>query len=337
MGLFFQILGVIFLLMIVFMVVAVLTIRSKIRGFAKTLEGLSGSMTVTPAHIHLTPVGTASWDNEDAVKRLIEPLAGLGFERVGAFQVDEVGGLQLEAWVLPARSVSAVVYDHPKAGLWLDLFTHFEDGTRFTCANTSRGEGVDHAPGHDSRRYAGLGTKELFERFMAERPDRPAKPVSLETFVETFERVYAEEMAWRNSRGGPTEQEIRNVAALSGQGYDDEVIEATHALTRQNALEQLDEEIRQRFLAQTNISAAEWERVRERVVVIHDQMDQTAFDCAISQWLDESDLPTPDETDGRALRAIFAEFNEKLPVDRRLTKLGNVSEPVEADVYAAPE
>src|SRR4051794_23445004 len=99
MAVFFQILGVIFVLMIVFMVVAVLTIRSKLRGFAKTLEGLSGSMAVTPAHIHLTPLAAASWDNPDPVNALIAPLAELGFERVGAFQVDELGGLQLEGWV----------------------------------------------------------------------------------------------------------------------------------------------------------------------------------------------------------------------------------------------
>jgi hypothetical protein len=168
MAIVLQVLGVAFLLLILFVVVAVLTIRSKLRGLARNFEDIAKDLSVAapPAEIHLRPLATPSWDDEDAVEAQIQPLPELGFSSAGAFQVQEIPGLSVEGWVNSERCVTAVVYEHPRAGIWTDMYTHFQDGTRITFANTARGEGVEHAPGHTVERFPGIDTRTLFERFL---------------------------------------------------------------------------------------------------------------------------------------------------------------------------
>ncbi len=337
MSLLLQIFGVIFLLIILFVAVAILTIRAKLRGFVKTLEGLSKTMAGAPSRITLIPLAAPSWANPSATLPLVDSLRSLGFEKVGNFQVQEIVGMEMEVWMNFAKSVTSVIYERPNVGIWLDLWTHFQDGTRMTFANPPVGNRIEFAPGHDCRLFPGMDARELFEKFLAERPDKPAKPVSAETFVSVFEKTYAEEHCWRNSRGGPSIDEIRAIGMRTGETYDEDVIQATHEFSERHALEELDETIRERFLEQTKMSAVEWERVRDRVIVIHDKMNPEVFEDVVGPWLDDEEFPDTSQVEGVAPRRIFDQINEALPVKRRFERLGTVSSPVEADIYAVPE
>ena len=337
MSLLLQVFGVIFLLILLFGVVAILTIRAKLRGFLKTLEGLSKTMAGAPSRITLIPLAASSWANPAETIPLVESLKSLGFEKVGNFQIREVDGMEMEAWMNSAKSVTSVIYEHPKVGVWLDFWTHFQDGTRMTFANTHVSEGIEHAPGHDYRLFPGMDARELFEKFLAARPDKPAKPVSAETFVSVFEQVYAEEQDWRNLRGGASVEEIRAIGMRNGETYDEDVIQATHEFAERHALEELDETIRERFLEQTKMSAVEWERVRDRVIVIHDKMNPEVFEDVVGPWLDDEEFPDASAIESVAPRQFFDKINESLPANRRFIRLGTVSSPVEADVYAVPE
>jgi hypothetical protein len=345
MAIVLQVLGVMFLLLILFRVVAVLTIRAKIRGFARNIEGFANSMAAsqTPARISLRPMAAPSWEDAEAIEAQAEPLPELGFAKAGDFQVEEIPGLSLEAWVNPEKAVTAVVYEHPVAGVWTDMVTRYEDGTRATFANTSHGGGVDHAPGHTVERFAGIGSKELYHRHLAQRPDRPVVVPTAEGFVERFEKAYADEMDWRNSRGGTTEAEIREIARLSGQTYDENVIAATRQMAQARAMLQLDEAIRERFLKETTLPASDWEGLRDRVFAVHDMMTQDAFEEAVNGHLDlggeedEQVAPQIDDTAAGSPRRLFARLNAEQSEAKRCRKLGEVAHPVAADVYAAPE
>jgi hypothetical protein len=344
MAIVLQVLGAIFLVLILFLAVAVLTIRAKLRNLARNLEGMTASLasSVTPARIHLRPMAAPSWEDEAAVAAQTRPLPEFGFSKAGAFQVEEIPGLSLQAWVNPRSAVTAVVYEHPTAGVWTDMVTRYQDGTRATFANTQRGEGVDHAPGHTVERFPGLGSRELYERFLADRPDRPTVTPSAETFAEAFEKAYADEMDWRNSRGGATEEEIRRIASLSGETYDEEIIQATRRMAEARAMGQLDESIRERFLAETPLSASEWEGVRNFIVIVHDRMSQDAFTNAMRQCLVEDDdwdddaIPQVDGSPERSPRRLFEAWNAGRAERKRCRKVGSVQEPVAADVYVAP-
>ncbi len=336
MGLLLQILGVAFLLMIAFVVVIALTIRSKLKGFVKVFEGFS-TVLGTPSRITLVPLAAPSWENPEANAAVEETLKSLGFVKAGNYQVEEMKGLELEGWQIPSQSINAVIYERPDQGNWIDFYTHFEDGTRITYTNSSIGAGLDPAPGHEMGRFPGMEVRELFEKFVAGRPNKPAKTISRESFASVLEVVYAKEMEWRNSRGGATLEEIRAIGASTGEVYDDDAIEATHELAERQAMEELDETIRERFLEETKLSAIEWERVRDRVIVIHDSMNPDAFEEAVGARLDDDELERLDFESDALPRVAFSDFNKTLAEARRFKRLGTVASPVGADIYAVPE
>ncbi len=103
-----------------------------------------------------------------------------------------------------------------------------------------------------------------------------------------------------------------------------------------DAAEELDDSLRMQFLEESKISAAEWERVRDDVVIIHDKMTQELFDEAVSPWLEVGKPPDVGEEPGERPREVFARLNEQLPPHDQFQRLGKVSTPIEADVYAAP-
>ena len=196
----------------------------------------------------------------------------------------------MHAWVNPDQAAIAVVYEHPVAGAWMDFVSRYDDGTRITFTNTGQGGGLDHQPGHLIERRPGLDPRSLYQEFFEARPERPAIPVRADEFVAVFEKAYADEMDWRNGRGGPTEREIRAIAAESGFEDDDALVEATRERMQEQALDDLDATLRQRFSRETSLSVAEWERVRDRLVIVHDRLTPERLDETAAEWVDE-DVP----------------------------------------------
>ena len=84
-------------------------------------------------------------------QRILGGLTREGFSPAGSFAVAEMGGLPIHFMVKPAESAVAAVYEHPKAGVWCDLFTRYQDGTSFTFATSRMGGGLEQRPGKIGR------------------------------------------------------------------------------------------------------------------------------------------------------------------------------------------
>lgn len=238
MSMVLQVLGglfVLFLVLIVGVVVLWQVIKSKLRKFAQGLAADAG----TPSSIHLEPEPSPEWRDAGAVRRHRAPLESAGFQDAGVFSVAEMPGILLHAFAHPAEGAYAVVYEHPQVGVWLDLVTRYADGTSVTFGNATRGGGLDSQLGHDKVREPGGDPAALLRRFLAERAPKPRVAVSAAEFVSCFEQAYADEMQWRNERGGPTEEEIRRVAAESGREVCDETVAATREVLAARARESL--------------------------------------------------------------------------------------------------
>lgn len=342
MAIVLQVLGIILLAIVAAVGVALLILAWKVRSGIGKLKRFAEEMThaappVAPPRIHLVSLEGEAWTDPAEVDRLADPLPALGFDPVGVYAVEEMAGLTVAAWVHPERRVTAVVYEHPQAGVWLDLVTRYRDGRRLTYANTKTGSGVDHAPGHIVERYPGLGTVELFHRHVAQRDDGEFEPVSAVAFVERFEHAYADEMDWRNARGGTSIEEIRAIAEAMGQSCDESVLTAVRTVEARRAAEALNETLLERFLAESSLSAGEWERLRERVVVIHDRTTEDMVLEIFAESDDEGmDEPTLLDFSELTPRIAFARRNQLLPEAKQYRKIGTVQGPVEADVYAGP-
>jgi hypothetical protein len=94
----------------------------------------------------------------------------------------------------------AAVYEHPVAGAWIDVYMRYDDRTSATFT-THASTGLDERPGHPVVHLVGMDPRSLFEHAKSKRPAGALEPARPADAVATFERGYAESIAWRKGRG----------------------------------------------------------------------------------------------------------------------------------------
>lgn len=315
----------------------------KLGGLAELAEKMQGA--VPPLRVKLRPVDSVEWIDPEKAAAFTEELKGAEFEEIGDFEL-EPSPVTMRALYHPAEGIHAAVYQHPKAGVWFDLVARYEDGEKLTYTNTPDTR-FERAKDNIIRFHPGATTQELLSRFRAERPAKPAVRVAPEAFPEYFERAYAEGMDWMITRGGPTEEEIRRNCESKGQEFTPALVTAVRSRWACAIDEFFNEQLRERYMSDPGVSAARWEQIRDRVVFVHDRMAPSRLEELCEQEYDEeedgdglydtrpagSSLAVIDATP----RQVFARFNASRPRDQRYEKIGEVAEPVAADVYLAPE
>ncbi|MFN3649542.1 MAG: hypothetical protein ACK47B_08150 [Armatimonadota bacterium] len=356
MALFLQILGILFLVLVLVVVGGFFLLRSKFRKAMSELVAQAEEMKygITPTRIHLRRRDAVAWQNPEAAESYSSALLALGFEDAGSYDIEELDFVRLRGFAHPGESVYAAVYEHEKAGTWFDLVSFYQDGTSATYSNAPRlAQGMDQRPGHSKTFDNGADLQTLFQRMLAERPGGALSPATTSGFANALERAYADHMDWRHARG-PSEDEIRFVAAEMGEEPSDEQLAEVREQLELQSLAGLDESLRERFLEQSSLSAAEWEAVRERVVIVHDRLKPEMLAERYTEWVnmcgeyaeeederEEQDDPEYQKALAAARvsepRAAFAALNEQLPEEKRFRLLGTVTYPLPAAVYVAPE
>jgi hypothetical protein len=171
----------------------------------------TAAMKRQPDTIRLLACGEDGWQDPDPAAGVASSLQSLGFQDAGTYRVPELSGLTIQLMANPSDCQYAAIYEHPKAGHWFDVYSHFTDGTSFTCT-TARPTGLDPRPGHDSVNLPGARPQALCERVRAESSSRHAKPATRDNAVRAFETAYEEATAWRKQKGISAE-EVGKVAA----------------------------------------------------------------------------------------------------------------------------
>jgi hypothetical protein len=168
-----------------------------------------------PDTIHLERRDPSAWKRPAAVHALRDPLLTRGFADAGIHAVREMPGLVIQLLANARDGFYAAIYEHPRAGHWLDMYSHFQDGTSATWT-TARPHGLAQRPGHPSTHCHGLESSSVLDRAFAERSRQALKPVSLDQAAPAFERAYAEATAYRKgvgiSRGEVVETATRRAA-----------------------------------------------------------------------------------------------------------------------------
>lgn len=332
MALFLQVFGAFCLAVLVLLLLILGVARSRLRRLAQTVEPL---MVSPPARLRLRPVIDAPWTDVGQFEELYLTIIREGFEESGAFEAGEVEGFFLHGFVKPEDAVVATAYQHPVYGNWLELATYYKDGTSFTFTTLGIGAEQDQRPGHGRMHFPDVEPRELLRRFLAQRPRHRMRRVSALEYEEVVEAAYADEMDWRNSRGGTTTEEIRALAEAMGQEVSEDVVEAAREKHERDALLGLDQAITERFIHTTRMSVAEWEAVRDSLVCVHDRLTLEQASGLFYEYLGEEFEPG-EPAEAASARQLFALLNEELPPEDRFRKLGTVDRPLPADVYAAP-
>ncbi len=226
MSLFFQIVGALCVIFVLLVFALLLYVRHKLIKLAGSLK--SGTFKA-PKRITLVKQERVTWSNEGAVKKLLEPLQLLGFTPVGEYSLKETPGVQLAALTHAGQQIYAVVYEHDRGGVWADIYSRYKEGQPLKSCTYSNvhhpgSNQLDVPPFRKSVKVPNLEIDALYQRFISERPAYELEPVQPENFAALFEKAYADEMDWRDSRGGPTEDEIRRVAAATGRNVDDATV-----------------------------------------------------------------------------------------------------------------
>jgi hypothetical protein len=364
MVLFLKIVGGFLVAFFIFALILYWWVRRKLRSFGETLGSafrelaeLAHGAGVPPMRIQLEPVSGLDWGDPDAVGDLEGPLVAVGFSRVGDFEVEMNAPVKMRALAHTGHSVFAVIYEVDPLGVWLDLHTKYADGSSCTYA-TSKPSGMDYPANKRIVNCPGLGSRELLDRCLSERPPGDKLPCRPEDFKERFERAHAEEMDWRAARGGPSEEEIRRIAAADGSEADGSMVQVIQTQWRNHFNEFWEDEFRNRFMESADITPARWEDIRDRIVFVHDRATSEQvvehFESTVYEQFDAAHDDTEDEADEdddpaeakleefREIarncppREAFVRLNDTLPARLRFERYGEVHEPFYADVWLLP-
>ncbi len=339
MGLLLQVLGVLFIVVLVGLVVLFFVLRRKLRSWAAGLEAMAYGDT--PTRIHLEPSEGDEWWHADEVASRRAEFARLGFAETGVYEPDRIYGLRLVGLHQAEQGLLAVVYDHKQAGVWVDVVVRYPDQSGLTVSDGTQGQEVDSTPWSRTVRRLGATVSELVETALTERGAGPWLPAEASDFVPAFERAYAREVDWRNARGGPSDEEIRRVAAQSGEELTDEALAKVRRRLRWQALAGLFEALHERLYEARRPSKAERHEWDGRVLAVHEVATREELCESVGEHVDTDDevygpLLAHLRDDAGSNRTAFAAANAGLAEAMQFRLLATVSEPTEADLYLAP-
>ena len=357
MTLFLQILGAIFLSMVLTIAIVYFYFRWKLRrafsdmGDAiKELGKMMKGLETMPARIHVRrDEDPEPFDDADKESAVAQPLLGAGFTDLGYYTIDEMPQVKLRALMSVEQAVYAVVCEMDGMGVWLDLTCKYPDGYDLTYS-TSQETGLERPPNMPAVRFPGADAGTLLRKMLDGRRPGPFLPVSADEFPRRVEQGHAEEVEWRATQGGSSEEEIKRVAAKTGTEMDEGMLQIAARMEANRNAMQLDQVLRARYLESKGITDHEnFEATGEPLVFIH---DRRKTDELVALYLGALGVDDEDEDNsgrresaykqarnfaGNAPpREAFARLNTRLPQGRQFVKVGELTAPVAADVYQAP-
>ncbi|HEY8494367.1 MAG TPA: hypothetical protein VIN04_10770 [Myxococcota bacterium] len=186
-----------------------LAVLLALRRYRLEIAGAAG-LAATPDQITLHPTGVNPWNDRAAAGRLVMAFEREGFRSGGTFLIDEMPDTYVQLFVHPHENLIGVVYEHPQIGHWIDVAEHRTDGTSTTWSS-ARQPALDPRPEHAQIREPGASVAKLVARARRERGPAPAQSFHPAELEALFERAWAEEIAWRKSRG-VTREEVQRIA-----------------------------------------------------------------------------------------------------------------------------
>lgn len=327
--------------LVLFGLLAFFVIRAKLRRLVKEIGGLAEGETwvTSPARIHLRSLEQDPWKEDATIEDARGVLLQANFESAGCFSIAEMPGLLLQGFVQPSAGMAAAIYKHPQLGQWSDIVFTAADDSTVTVTSAPRGQEIDSRPNHTKHYLHGATCAALLQRCQELTHGTTSKSVAAADFVDFFEKTYAATMDWRNSRGGSTAEEIKNVAALKGQDVDERSLMAALATERNKAIAGLETSLQEAYLQDVQPSASAWELQREWIVFVHQVLERPhvveLFErFGLEPHMEEDSNEATNDASFSA-REFFHQLNQRLPERRRFQKVATVSRPVEADAYVA--
>lgn len=321
--------GIVTLLIV--LVMAITFIIVFIKQFKELSKDLSNQ--VSPREIHGHETSEDKWLDKKARDNLVTFLETKGFKNLGKFSVDEMPLISLIAMIEPENKFLAVLYEHPQLGQWLDIVVNYNNDETLTVSSAKLGHQLEHQPKHDKVYLSGGDAQTIYEKAveLSSNKDKLAVPATAADFISHMEKFYRDEMTWRHSRGGATQDEIRKTAELSGIAHDDKAITRAYEIQQSGAYFHLAETLTENLKEQGLIPSAECQEFENSLLFIHDNMSEALLKNLIAS--DGHKILESDFKNCTSLRAEFIQWNDKLSAEIRYQKLATLKQPTDIDVY----
>ncbi len=292
------------------------------------------------ARISLVPT-VKPWQKMQTAERIGQMLA-TGFEEIGRYAVPEMPGMQLWAGHHPQEGVAAVIYDHNVMPVFYDIVRTYADYSTCTVSTNPIHDPANVPPGSRCIADATLEPAAAFAALREQPHAGEPLPLHPENFEPVFLELYARSIDHILAKRMPDAEHMREVgervSAATGQPVpqlDDAQMQFAVDLERQSRLAALQQAIVDRFLQSGQIDAREWERVRDRVVVVHDLLSR---EDAAGIARGDADGDTVDALVTAALAEplspfeTFEKISAGLPAAQRARVLGEVDHPLYAQL-----
>jgi hypothetical protein len=99
-------------------IVALVLVRSAAQGALNDIG--KKAINAQPAFVNLARNEFPQFTNPAGIDELKNPLVASGFDYVGTFSVDKIPGVKIAMLAKPDDYVTAYIYEHPKAGIWIE-------------------------------------------------------------------------------------------------------------------------------------------------------------------------------------------------------------------------
>lgn len=171
------------------------------------------AIEMLPERIHLSRPDGEVFHHPVLVRSASEALLCEGFAIAGAYVIDELPGIGVVLLVNSGNDMSAAIYEHELAGVWVETVSRYEDGTR--CTHTTlKGTGTGTREGNTLVSLPGVPLAELLARARCDRSPDALMPARRADAKPQFEGDYA---LWAAER-----KHHADVAAFGNDAFDDE-------------------------------------------------------------------------------------------------------------------
>ncbi|MCH2206059.1 MAG: hypothetical protein MK132_09355 [Lentisphaerales bacterium] len=343
--------------MAIFVIIAWFYVKNKIKAMAHDLtNALGGMQAIPPFKITLHEEFEPKFNHQQNFTHCQRLLLASDFQSAGTFFTDQVEGLIIEGFV-HADGYLAALYDHPQAGVFVDIVTKTENNHWFVISSNSP-QGME-SPENCTKSYLHIPPDEddlvtkLLDKLKEDTNGKSLCQWQIENFRSIFEKAYNSEMQWRIQKGGVTDEEILSVAELTGQEPpDEEILELVKDNWKMAIIGHVDDEVRDACLETISMPLEEWEKKRERLFIIHSYSDPDNIACDVTYSLieDQEENDNYEEifeakvaelksklNQQSNLAEAFERINQELPSEKKYEPLCKLEAPYEATVFISPK
>jgi len=203
-----NVLGVIFILLLVVMISLLIFFWRKVRRFVRELTKEATTSSGTPQTIHLNEVEERAWLEAAPVNAILETLSSHGYITGKVYEVSEMASALVLAVANPQNGTVGGLYHHEVIGPWIELVAETDKGF-ISFTNTAQQALIDKPDWLEMNVLTDKKISEIIGAFEKRIASENIHPVALEDFRDNLEKNYKRLMKWKNEQGGLTFEEVR--------------------------------------------------------------------------------------------------------------------------------